>query len=398
MAKKLKTLDEMAGIDSNTSDLDFFGSLDKELQKDRSFNFSEFDDVQIKEKTGFDVIDAILASSEESRGFQLRTFNLFYGNSGSGKSTILLQMAYNFVKNNNGAIVYYDGESTLVGSKDRIVKLGIDPAKIKIIQQDTTVENYYKLVNRLCNVRGEQKERFGEKYIMENPIIVIVDSFTALASEREIDAGTDINSALGVEAKLHSRLLKQQINLLFKYNITVLGIAQTRDEIQIGPTPKAKDLLYTKQGVSIGGGNSLKFYSFYLGAMRSKKKLDESFGKEGVEVEFVLIKSKTSPAGRPVTLIFFPTTGFSNLWTNFKIMQDLKIITNAGAYKSIPGYDKKFFTRDLEKLYNTDEEFRLNFDKQSKEALSTYIDTINPIQDIEASSNTDLEMLAEDID
>ena len=157
-------------------------------------------------------------------------------------------------------------------------------------------------------------------------------------------------SALGTEAKLHSRLLKQQINLLFKYNITVLGIARTR-ELPDGPTPKAKELLYTKQDISIGGGNSLKFYSFLVG-MRTKKKLDDSFGKDGgVEVELTLIKSKTSPAGKPITLIFFPTTGFSNLWTNFKIMQDSKVITNYGAYKAISRIEKKFFTRDLETLY-----------------------------------------------
>ena len=392
MAKK-----KVENIETSGS-IDFFGELDSELKKEGSFNFSEFDDVQIKETTGLDILDAILASSEESRGFQLRTFNLFYGNSGSGKSTILLQMAYSFIKNNEGQIIYYDGESTLVGSKDRITKLGIDEKRVKIIQQDTTVENYYRLVNRICNIRGKQLEQYGEEYIMKNPIIVIVDSFTALATEREIDSGTDINSALGTEAKLHSRLLKQQINLLFKYNITVLGIAQTRDTIQIGPTPKAKELLYTKQDISIGGGNSLKFYSFYLVGMRTKKKLDESFGKDGgVEVELTLIKSKTSPAGKPITLIFFPTTGFSNLWTNFKIMQDSKVITNAGAYKAIPGYEKKFFTRDLETLYNTDEEFRLNFDKQAKETLKTYIASIVPIEGLD-ESNKSLEMLAEDLD
>ena len=92
--------------------------------------------------------------------------------------------------------------------------------RVKIIQQDTTVENYYRLVNRICNIRGKQMDPDGEEYIMKNPIIVIVDSFTALATEREIDSGTDINSALGTEAKLHSRLLKQQINLLL--NIILL--------------------------------------------------------------------------------------------------------------------------------------------------------------------------------
>ena len=41
-------------------------------------------------------------------------------------------MAYSFIKNNEGQIIYYDGESTLVGSKDRITKLGIDEKRVKI--------------------------------------------------------------------------------------------------------------------------------------------------------------------------------------------------------------------------------------------------------------------------
>lgn len=388
MAKK-KSNDEIVG--SSGAAFDFMEELNGGLKKDK-FEFSEYDDVSIKKSTGFSIIDALLASNDNDRGFQLRSFNTFFGNSGSGKSTLLLQIANNFIKDTEGYIIYYDAENTQ--TTERVKSLGIELNKIKIIKQNTTVENYYRLVNRIAEVREKQKEQFGEKYIMENPIVVIVDSLSAMASEREIAADTDINSAMGTTAKLHSQLLKAQTNKLFKYNITVLGILQTRDNLQIGPMSKPKDLLYVKQDISLSGGKALPFFSFYLFAMRTKKILDESYGIVGNEVELNLAKSKTSAANKPVTLVFRPTTGFSELWTSFKIMIDQKVISIAGAYKSLPGYDKKFYTKDLENLYNTDENFRVAFDKAAKETVKQYIDSIEVISDMDVVVDN-VEMLAE---
>lgn len=413
LAKK-KSTDEIVG--TSGAAFDFMEELNGGLKKDK-FEFSEFDDVSIKKSTGFSIIDALLASNDNDRGFQLRTFNTFFGNSGSGKSTLLLQIANNFIKNTDGYIIYYDAENTQ--TTERIKSLGLDLNKVKIIKQNTTVENYYRLVNRIAEVREKQKDligneylknnpsagknaeekeklknQAGDEYLMNNPIIVIVDSLSAMASEREIAADTDINSAMGTTAKLHSQLLKAQTNKLFKYNITVLGILQTRDNLQIGPMAKPKDLLYVKQDISLSGGKALPFFSFYLFAMRTKKILDESYGIVGNEVELNLAKSKTSAANKPVTLVFRPTTGFSELWTSFKIMIDQKVISIAGAYKSLPGYEKKFYTKDLENLYNTDEDFRVAFDKAAKDTVKQYIDTIEAINDIDIETDN-IEMLAE---
>lgn len=96
MAKK--KIEEIVSDNNGSDNFDIFAEFMDDIKKDKSFSFSEFDDVQIKKSTGFDIIDAVLAGSDDSRGFQLRTFNTFYGNSGSGKSTLLFQMAYNFIK------------------------------------------------------------------------------------------------------------------------------------------------------------------------------------------------------------------------------------------------------------------------------------------------------------
>lgn len=371
MAKRKAVPESTETVD--VENYDFFAELTGELTKDKLFEFSEYDNTQIKASTGFEVLDAIIAGSEDSKGLQLRTFNTFYGNSGSGKSTLLLQIAYNIVKNNNGKIIFIDAEQTMY--PERITKLGIDMSKVALIKQDLSVENFYQLLKRTARIRNKEKEMFGEAYIMENPTIIIVDSFTALASAKESEV-EDYNSAMGVTARAHSAYLKTHIGLLFKYNITVFGILQPRDNIQIGPTPKAKDLLHMKNDTVLGGGKAIPFYSFYLCQLRSKKVIDESYGVSGMEVEVKFVKSKSSASNKPVTLMFLDVTGYSNLLTNYKILLDNKVITAAGAYKKLPGYDKNWYTRDLEKLYTTDEEFRVAFDKALDENLRSCIDSI----------------------
>lgn len=379
MARK-KSIDSLVSENTESpSGFNFLNELTAELEKDKNFKFSKYDGISIKKSTGFDIIDAVMASNKDNRGLQLRHFHAFYGNSGSGKSTLVLQIAYNIVKDTNGFIVYFDTEKTL--TEDRIVKLGVDPEKVKIINQNTTLENFYRLGNKIASVREKEIEANGIDYVMENPIILIIDSINSATTEREIGSDTNIDSAMGVAAKLNSVLLKQLCEHLFSYNITVLAVRQSRDKIDIGPIKKAKSLIYQKADVALSGGKSVEFYSFYHASLWSKKVVTETIGKDAIEVELNLEKSKSSVTNKPVRLIFLPLHGYSNLWSNYKMLIDNNVIKIAGAYKSLPGYEKKFYTKDLENLYETNEEFRLAFDAAVKETLQQYIDSIPIIQE-----------------
>lgn len=375
-----ETLDSSGSQKTSGTSMDFFAGLKQDLIKSKQFHFSKYDSIPIKKSTGFDILDALLASNSDSRGFQLRTFNTFYGNSGSGKTTLLLQIASNIVRGTQGGIILIDAEKTAYDPV-RYQKLGLVTDKLMTIASDTTVENFYRLMNKIAENRSAQLEEMGEDWIMENPIIVIVDSFTSMSVEKLDEGETDINSVMGLGAKLHSQLLPKVMGQLFSYNITVLGIIQPRDNLTIGPTPKAKTLAYVKNDTTLPGGRAIPFFSFYLAELKFKQKLDESWGKiaennNATLVEFNLGKSKSSPANKPVSLIYLQNAGFSNLWTNYKILLDLKVIQIAGAYKKLEGFSRNFYTKELEELYNTNEEFRLAFDKAIKENLKTYIDEI----------------------
>ena len=180
---------------------------------DKMFEVSAFDNVNIIGKTGFDVIDAITSPEKNNLGIVLRTLITSYGNSGSGKSTLLTQIGGNLVNDSEeGFFIYYDGEKTM--SLQRLRTLGVDvdnPDKFKMVKKNTTVENFFRLLQVLAKKRRLDLEKYGEEYIMKNPYVVIVDSFSALASEREIEADTEYNQAMGTSARAYSALWKKYV-------------------------------------------------------------------------------------------------------------------------------------------------------------------------------------------
>lgn len=370
--------------EDSSTEIDFLSDLKKNLEKS-GYEFSKYANIELKKETGIDAIDAILSSSLNNVGFQLRTFNILAGNTGAGKSTILTQIGSNFIKNNEGQLIYFDAEHTM--SEERLLTLGCPKGRFLCINEDSTIENYHKLMKSLESLRLKQRDTKGEDYVFENPIVVILDSINTMYSITDVDIGTEVAKGLANNARAWTAIIKQHCDICRKYNITVLAVMQDRDNISMGPTPPAKDMFYGKSTKKFSGGKALKYAAFYFAELNSKKVINDVFGDQAVEVEFKMVKSKSSVANRPITLVFFPGTGYSNFHTNYKFMIDNNIIKAAGSYKELPGYEKKFYAKDVENLYKTDENFRLIFDKNVKDAYKSFISTVEKGNGIEEGSD-----------
>lgn len=360
-------------VETENNTMDFLGALRQDLTK-QGMNFSEYASKSLKHNTGFDVLDAILASDTSNFGFQLRTFNLTHGKSGTGKSTLLTQIAANFIKNNEGQLIYFDAEHSM--TLERLANLGCDMSRTLHINVDTSIENYHKMILSIKNLREKQIDDLGEDYVFNNPIVIILDSINGMHNEVELAAGTETQKFIGKAALMWSAILKQHCDMFVKYNITVLAIMQNRDNIAMGPTPAPKDLFYGKMNEKFSGGQALRYHAFYFFSMNPKKNVDEIFGDQALEVELKMIKSKTSVANKPVNLVFFPGRGYSNFHTNYKFMIDNNIIQSKGSYKCLPGYEKNFYAKDVETLYNTDENFRKIFDQSAVDAYKNFVGTV----------------------
>jgi RecA/RadA recombinase len=209
--------------------------LEEMLNKvDSMFDVSEYDQKIITGGTGLDILDALCAVDKENKGMVLRTLNTAYGNSGGGKTTLLMQISAHIVKNSEaGKLFVIDCEKTMNLKRLQALGVNTEPTKFKYLAKKTTIENFFSLIQLLSDIREKQKNLHGEKYIMENPYIIVVDSFSAMPSNREVTADADYNQAMGTSARAYSALFKLYIEKLFIYNITVFGIMQKRDKISI---------------------------------------------------------------------------------------------------------------------------------------------------------------------
>lgn len=216
------------------------------------FGMSEWDLIPVIKSTGIRIIDALLSSEEDFVGLTQRTINTLYGDSGIGKTTFWLQAAANMVKDTEaGQIVIWDAEKTT--TRQRLTTLGLPLNRVTLIKKDTSIEKFFSMCKTVAIMRHKQMEEHGEGYLMDNPYIFVVDSIAAMSTNREEEADTDINKAMGVPARMWSALLKTYNDVFFKYNMTVLFVNQVRDKIAMTAADMKKDLVYSKHTESLGG-------------------------------------------------------------------------------------------------------------------------------------------------
>ena len=326
-------------------------------------------DTGIKETipTGIDVLDTVMGG-----GFSIGGMGVIIGNPGSGKSMIAIQCIAAAQKKYNGNIIAAMLDSEEATTTIRMANLGVKNPRIKPYN-DITVEKVFKFLEGMCLYK-EMKQ------IIDTPSIVVWDSVANTLSQREREA-EDINSVIGYKGRLLSLLIPKYVSKLSAYNICLIGINQLRDTIQIGPYAPAKELKFMSAGKTMPGGNSLKFNAFHLLEMKSKEVATvEKFGFNGFFAEVNCVKNKLFTPNIKIQICGNFVTGFNNLWTNFKFLVDNKRITTGGWNYIVSLPDKKFRTRDLESMYNTEPIFKEAFDENVKEALQTeLVEKFNPV-------------------
>jgi len=298
--------------------------------------------------------------------------NLYHHNSMiCGKIIAQTQMKYN----GKCIVAYLDSEEAV--TTIRLSNLGVKNPKIRPYQ-DVTIEKIFKFLEGLCLFK-EKKE------IIDIPSLVIWDSIanTITQKEREVD---DINSAIGLKARMLSILLPKYIAKMSNYKICLIAINQLRDKLSIGSFAPAKDIKMISSNKDMPGGQSLKFNAFHLAEMKISKVLlktdpQNKFPFDGANVTVKLAKNKLFPPNIPIEVVGNFRTGFSNFWSNYNFLSLNKRL-QVGAWnflKTLP--DNKFRTKDVITLYKSDNTFREAFDESVKEAIQTEIIEKNTIDD-----------------
>jgi RecA/RadA recombinase len=342
---------------------------DSDELKDLYAEFNDFIEVKGEMKaevgvkktvsTGIDVLDAMLGG-----GFPVGALSIVVGNPGSGKSMLAIQTMGAAQKEHKGCLTsFLDSEEAT--TSQRLANLGVNKPKINPYT-DITVEKVFKHLEVMCLF----KEKKG---ITDIPSVLCWDSIANTSSQREREV-EDLNQAIGFKARLLSFLIPKYIAKCSKYNIAFLAVNQMREQLAMGQFAPAKDLRFLTTGKSLPGGQSLKFNAFVLLEMKAKGVLDPNkYGFDGILVSVTSVKNKLMPPNMTVELIGDFVRGFNNIRTNFHFLVQNKRL-QSGAWNYLKSYpEKKFRTKDLETLYNEDDNFKVAYDAAVKECIQTEI-------------------------
>lgn len=316
---------------------------------------------------------------------------MILGRSGSGKTTIALQMAANIIRPFPEATIFYDDIEG--GSNDTrrelLTHFTPEECQQRIIYRNTAVsaENFYKRIASIYEIKMNNRADFeydtgkldsqGNKIYKLIPTVYILDSLALLTPEK-LTEEEELSGQMSTTAtaKTNTAVFKRIIPKLKAANIILFTINHINDKIEINAFTHSKaQISFLKQGETLPGGKAALYLANNMIRVDDGAKLKETdgLGINGKIVDFEIIKSRTNAAGRSVPMVFDFTNGFDDILSLFMFLKSTgAIIIGATCY--LRGHeDMKFRQRDFKnKLFN-DPEFAKAFNEVARAELETLL-------------------------
>ena len=307
-------------------------------------------------------------------------FILLFGTTGSGKTTLAIQIGYRIIKDfDDGLLMLVDCEQTAL--KERMCAItNQDPDDPRIILNvnHTSIEEVLDIINELCEI----KETGGKEYIYEVPhrtyhrgtvkayvpSVIIIDSLRQFNPKNKdvVTLGNNMDNAR--EAQFIARFLDNVINRINKYNITIIYTNHIQPKIEANPYAQPpRGLMLSPQTETLPRGTRPLFLAhtaIRANSIKSNMYVKEDVGFDGFVVNLMLAKSKTNYIGATINVAFNASKGFDPIYTMFEFakqcgliqgknpnlylegMQDMKFSRKNFAQKMMdnPEFNKKFMT------------------------------------------------------
>lgn len=322
---------------------------------------------------------------------------MILGRSGSGKTTIALQMAANIIRPFPEATIFYDDIEG--GSNDTrrelLTHFTPEECQQRIIYRNTAVsaENFYKRIASIYEIKMNNRADFeydtgkldsqGNKIYKLIPTVYILDSLALLTPEK-LTEEEELSGQMSTTAtaKTNTAVFKRIIPKLKAANIILFTINHINDKIEINAFTHSKaQISFLKQGETLPGGKAALYLANNMIRVDdgAKLKSNEGLGIDGKIVDFEIIKSRTNAAGRSVPMVFDFANGFDDILSLFMFLKSTgAIVTGATCY--LRGHeDMKFRQKDFKNKLFTDPEFATVFNQVAKAELETLLG--NPIEE-----------------
>ena len=313
--------------------------------------------------------------------------NTIIGRSGSGKTTMALQMAANIVRPFPGAVIFYDDIESGSNSANReiLTHFGPDEISDRIIYRNAAItsENFYQRISSIYNEKLAHKADYeydtglldsrGNRIYKLVPTVYILDSLPVLTPEK-LTEEEELSGQMSTTAiaKTNAAIFKRIIPKLKAANIILFAINHVNAKIEINPFSHSKAQIgFLKQGETLPGGNSALYLANNMIRVDdgTKLKSSEGIGVDGKIVNIEIIKSRTNAAGRSVPMVFVAGEGFDPIWSLYMLLKSTGGITS-GSYGTLRGYeDFKFRHKEFKSKLFSDSDFAQAFNIVAKEEL-----------------------------
>ena len=317
------------------------------------------------------------------------------GRSGDGKSTLILQMAANIVRQfdaDKAQIFIDDIEGGLSNERRRelLTKFSTDEMKQRVHYRNTGInaENLYESIRTLYDLKMENREEYTYDTGLEDsygnpitkfiPTVYIVDSIPMLLPKdimEKDEMGGQMNAT--AIAKTNTFLLKKITQLIKETNIILLCINHILDDVNISPMQRKKSqLAYLKQGERLPGGKAAIYLAnnmFRIDVV-SKLKASEGFQIDGAIEEIQILKSRTNKSGQSVPIVFDMDRGFDPELSLFQLLKVNDRINGAGVGLYLRDRtDMKFSMKTFKEKLVENQELQQIFAEECFDVLSKFL-------------------------
>lgn len=314
------------------------------------------------------------------------------GRSGSGKTSLVYQMAANIIRPFKTSAIFADDiEGGITDTRlEYLTGFRGEELRQRVLIRNTAItsETFYERMKMVYDLKMNNRTEFiydtgvhdsrGERIYKLEPTAYILDSLAMLTPEKFAEEDElSGQMATTASAKQNAMVFRRIIPMLKAANIILFVINHINQKVDINPMqPTKNQVSYLKKGESLPGGNTPIYVANVMIRVDniSKLKETEGLGVAGEIVEITLVKSRINSAGRSIKLVFDRTTGFDSTLSLYYFMKERGKIGGAGAYLYINNHSEfKFSQKNLKQMLSNNMEFKQIFLQECRIALEEFL-------------------------
>lgn len=284
--------------------------------------------------TGSFALNKVISGSY-TKGIPIGMITQFHGEASTAK-TVFLTHILREAQALNYHTMLIDSENAFNSTFSQ--SLGLDPTKLIYATPETLEDCFQVMHDTILAIRESDPN---------TPIIIGYDSIAVSPTRAELESENYENNNMegAVRAKLTGSALRSLNTILRKYKVGLVIINQIRNKVGV---------MYGDPTTTAAGGKSLDYYlGVNLRCVSNKTSdllKDDNGNAIGIKGDIVNKKNKVSLPFRECEFELLYDKGLNKFAGLSKFLEQDGLLSRAGAWYTVVGTDRKFQSKDFEKL------------------------------------------------